>query len=245
MKGKWFGEFFAGCGIISKAVRALGFSTREWELLRGQEGDLTRQSVLRPVRQSIDRGELLAAFLAPPCGSFSIINASVRRSSDDPWGLGPQSTDKARASVSLGNSCMKSAIQIIRWLEKKQIPWILEHPQTSRAWYLPFFIQLLQKRHIVACDLDQCQYGTKWRKSTRLITSRIDANHLSRLTRRCSRDEKGFCGRSHCPHIQLRGTHPSGKPWTSLASAYPRSLADNVAFCLLDPFIHTYPGRGR
>ena len=62
MKGKFMGEFFAGCGIVSKAARKMGFKTREWELLRGTDGDLTRESVLRPTQQMISKGDLLAAF---------------------------------------------------------------------------------------------------------------------------------------------------------------------------------------
>ena len=85
------------------------FKTREWELLRGGDGDLTIVSVLRSVREIISKGDLLAAFLAPPCGSFSLINAPVRRSSTDPWGRGPQQSERARASINLGNRCMKSA----------------------------------------------------------------------------------------------------------------------------------------
>ena len=170
--GKFCGELFvARCGIVSKAVRNMCFKTREWELLRGTVGDPTSVSVLRSVRQIISKGDLLAAFLAPPCGSFSFINSSVRRPSADPWGLGPQQSERARASINIGDRCMKSAIKIINWSERERIPWILEHPLTSRAWYLPSVKQFLRRSHIVACDLDQCQYGTRWRKSTRLITT--------------------------------------------------------------------------
>ena len=52
-----------------------------------------------------------------------------------------QSSDKAKASISIGNKCMRAAIQIIRWLEKRKTPWILEHHLSSRAWYIPSFIK--------------------------------------------------------------------------------------------------------
>ena len=96
----------------------MGFKTREWELLRGCDDDLTSVSVLGLVRHIISKGDVLAAFLAPPCGSFSLINASVRRSSADPWRLGPQQSERARASINLGNRCMKSATMIINWLKR-------------------------------------------------------------------------------------------------------------------------------
>ena len=117
---KFLFEFFAGCGAVSSEARRQGFSTKEWELLRGPEGDLTNPVVLRPVQQLIRQRKALAAFLAPPCGSFSLINRSVKRSLNDPWGLKPQESDRARASVTLGNQCMKSAITIIRWLESER-----------------------------------------------------------------------------------------------------------------------------
>jgi hypothetical protein len=139
---KFFTECFAGCGIISEQVRVLGFSTREWELLKGGDGDLTCPSVQRPIRQMAMGDQILSAFLAPPCGFFSLINRSVRRSETDPWGLLLQESDKSRASVNAGNRCMKSAIRIIGWLETNHTPWILEHPMTSRAWYLHLFSKI-------------------------------------------------------------------------------------------------------
>ena len=192
-------------------------------------------SVRRPIRQ------ILSAFLAPPCGSFSLINASVCRSESDPWCLKPQKTDKARDAITIGNKCMRAAIEIIKWLESCGIPWILEHPLTSRAWYLPFFKSLVRKPHVVAVVCDQCQYGARWRKSTKLVCSRIEPSCFDRLSKRCHKDPEGQCGRTHKFHIQLRGTHPCGKPWTSLASAYPTQLARHIAYSLLEPHIMKYP----
>ena len=111
------------------------------------------------------------------------------------------------------------------------------------------FIKLSHLPHIHNLDLDQRQYGTRWRTSTRLVSSRIDPLRFSRLEKICKKDPEGRCGRTHQFHIQLRGTHPSGKPWTSLASAYPANLANDIVWCLLEPFIQKYPssdyGRNR
>ena len=126
-------------------------------------------------------------------------------------------------------------------VEKDRVPWVIEHPRSSRAWYLPFFRQLVKRKHIIVCDMDQCQYGTRWRKSTRLICSRIDACSAPRLQSKCHKDSKGNCSKTHKPHIQLRGTHPSGVPWTSVAASYPKQMAKHVAFCLLEPYLYKYP----
>ena len=108
-------------------------------------------------------------------------------------------------------------------------------------FFFLFFTNLLRKHHIVALDLDQCQYVTSWRKSTRLICSRIDPCSFSRLTRRCRKDRQGRCSKTCKHHIQLRGTHPSGVPWTSIASAYPKLMARNISFCLMEKHVQDYP----
>ena len=109
------------------------------------------------------------------------------------------------------------------------------------AHYLFCFRKLSHLPQIHNLDVDQCQYGTRWRKSTRLVPSRIDPLSFSRLAKRCKKDPEGRCGRTHKCHIQLRGTHPSGKPWTSLASAYPTKSAKDIVWSLLEPFIQKYP----
>lgn len=40
-KGEYVADFFAGSGRVSRAVRKAGFSAREWEILKGPDGDLT------------------------------------------------------------------------------------------------------------------------------------------------------------------------------------------------------------
>ena len=106
--------------MVSKQARAIGFSTREWELLKGSECDLTKPAVLSQVRQTIDKQQALAVFWVPPCGSFSLINASVGRLESDPWGNGPQISDNAKASIAIGNKCIRAATQITSvWRNKR------------------------------------------------------------------------------------------------------------------------------
>lgn len=56
---------------MARAARHAGFSTREWELLHGPDGDLTHPAVLRKIEADCSHGRLLGAMLAPPCSSFS------------------------------------------------------------------------------------------------------------------------------------------------------------------------------
>ena len=239
MKGKYVADFFSGVGGVARGVRLLGFSAREWERLHGENFDLTRPSVLRSIEQDASRGRLLAAMLAPPCGSFSAINRFSGRSRSDPWAANVvHDTAYMTESVRVGNRCMRAALRIIRILERHRIPWILEHPLTSRAWWIPALEALKRQPHIQFLKLDQCQYGTPWRKATGLLASRIDC--VERLSRRCC-GRGNVCSRTQKPHIVLRGADPrSGKNWTSIASPYPAKLNRSLAYALVDTFRHRY-----
>ena len=134
---------------------------------------------------------------------------------------------------------MRAALRIIRILERHKIPWILEHPLTSRAWWIRAFGRLLEKEHIEFVVLDQCQYGTPWKKATGLLCSRIDST--ARLGHRCGGLRNNKCSRTGKAHIVLRGADPkSGKNWTSIASPYPAKLNRALAFCLVDSFRHRF-----
>lgn len=66
-----------------------GFNAREWELLKGPDGDLTTPAVLQSVKYDIAKHRILAAMLAPPCSSFSVARDRTRviRNKEYPWGL--------------------------------------------------------------------------------------------------------------------------------------------------------------
>ena len=219
---------------MSRQHRAAGFSTREWECLRGDAEDLVRPCVQRLVRQDIAAGRLLGAFLAPPCGSWSSINRSVHRPCSDLWGSLEQPSAAATKSVRRGNACARAALKLISSLEAHRVPWLLEHPRSSKLWRTQEFISLANRSHIEICHLDQCQYGTRWRKATTLMCSHVDPYNLHRLHRRCHKSRSGLCNATGKAHIQLRGLHSSGIPMTSLASSYPRDLAQDISFVLVD-----------
>ncbi len=89
MKHGYLADFFAGhCGV-SPAARAAGFSAIEWELLKGENHDLTRPVVLQKIRYDTKKGKIIAAMLAPPCSSFSPARDRTRviRSRSFPWGI--------------------------------------------------------------------------------------------------------------------------------------------------------------
>ena len=238
LKGRYVADLFSGCGGVAKAVRRQGFQAREWERLQGENFDLTRPCVLRHIEQEASRSKIIAAMLAPPCGSFSGINRFAGRTRADPWASTfAHETPYMVESVRIGNACMRAALRLIRIFERHRVPWILEHPRTSRAWWLEAFNKLQRLPHVELLFLDQCQYGTPWKKSTALLCSRIDCQQ--RLTKRCAGNKRNLCSRTQQPHIVLRGADPkSGRNWTSIASPYPPPLNRSLAFALTDGARH-------
>ena len=230
-RGQYVADFFSGHGGVARAARKLGFSTREWELERGPAFDLTNKAVLFKIKEDVRKGRVIAAMLAPPCTTFSVARdrTCVIRTADEPWGvsdLKPGDAEKVRA----GNQCMRSALSIIHWLEKHRIPYLFEHPYTSKAWYLPRLRWLRRLHHVQAVTTDFCQYGVSWRKRTLLLCSRIDEQDLVRCQRLCT-GPPGFCA-TGLRHVQLTGSNKQGAPFTRTAQPYPAKLCHHLAFAL-------------
>ena len=232
--GKFFCDFFSGKGGVARAARKLGFESREWELLHGNNGDLTSPGVLFKIRVDIRKGKVLAAMLAPPCSSFSPARdrTMVIRSQEYPWGL-PDLPPHEQEKVDIGNLCFLSAFKIIEWLDQAGIPWILENPHASKCWYLPQLQALQQSSHTHTVVVDFCQYHTIWRKRTRLLCGNINTDDLERMRlRRCS-GTRGYCSRTQRKHFQLSGSNKKGIPWTRVAQPYPPRLCHDLAHALL------------
>ena len=234
-KGQYIGDFFSGSGRVSRAVRLAGFNTREWEILKGPDGDLTRPAVLQSVKFDIDKRRLVAAMLAPPCSSFSVARDRTRviRNRDYPWGI-PDLPEHEQNKIDVGNRCVFAALKIIKWLDAHGLPWILENPHSSKMWYLPPLIDLMNAGHTHVKVVDFCMYGTSWRKRTRLLCGNVDTVDLGRLCRRCC-GKDGFCSRTNRRHVQLTGSHRSGIPMTLLAQPYPHQLCHAIAHALTAP----------
>ena len=81
LRGRYVADFFSGCGGVARAVRRQGFQARERERLNGENFGLMRPCVLRHIEQEASQAKILAAMLAPPCGSFSGINRQDPRGS--------------------------------------------------------------------------------------------------------------------------------------------------------------------
>ena len=106
----------------------------------------------------------------------------------------------------------------MRVLDQYKVPYVLENPASSKAWFIPQIQAHIRQQHIQFITNDFCQFGARWKKATSYICGHIDALDLARLQRRCS--GRGYCSRTGRPHVQLTGSHPSGVPMTKFAEPY-------------------------
>ena len=224
-------DLFSGHGGVSRTVLRLGFAARQWEIELGPQGDLTSRKVRAHIKRDIRRGKVLSAMVAPPCTTFSVARdrTAVIRTRRRPWGLS-QVSAKDRAKLLEGNRCMRAAIDLIKYLHRYGIPWILEHPFSSKAWFLPELQSLEQTPNVQVAVCDFCQYNAQWRKRTRFLCGHVDGQDLARLQKRCW--GHGICSRTNKPHIQLTGSNSQGVPWTRIAQPYPGQLCHHLAYVL-------------
>ena len=170
--------------------------------------------------------------LAPPCSSFSIMNQSVSRSREDPWGTSIQPSYSAWQKIQAGNACARAAFKIINRCLAANIPWALEHPRSSRLWHTPQAKRLLQRPHVFLVHLDQCQFGTPWRKATSIMCGNVCEQDLVHVQKRCRPNRHHCCSRPGKRHVVLQGQHASGIPMTAIAAAYPPKLAQAIVTVL-------------
>ena len=132
-----------------------------------------------------------------------------------PWGIpGLQGKDAEKVE---GNAWLRAALRIIYWLEQHEIPYILEHPASSKIWFITAIMRLLNKPHVQAVNTDFCQYGTPWQKRTQLVCSWIDELDVHRCCRIC----QGPLGTAQ----QARSTFSSAQP-------YPLRFCHALAYAL-------------
>lgn len=75
-----------------------------------------------------------------------------------------------------------------------------EHPRSSLVWRIPLVQRWLRTRTARLASCDWCQYGTPWRRPTKLLIWGPRADELAMRT--CG-PQIGRCSRSH--HVRLSG----------------------------------------
>ncbi len=85
--------------------------------------------------------------------------------------------------------------------------------------------------HIDIIFVDQCSWGTPWRKRTRLLCAFIDAHDVDPLRSHVCHGKK-VCEFTIKKHIQLTGADPSGVPLTFRAQTFPVRMANQLGDCI-------------
>ncbi len=229
-RGRYFADFFSGSGRVGRAVSALGFKYRSWEVCHAGSEDLTNARVLMKIRFDIKQLRVLSAMLAPPSASFS--PAMKIRSQQLPWGLQSlQAADEEK--IRIDNGCLSAALQIISWMDEQRLPWIFEHPHSSLVWYTPEFCALQHASHTHVIVTDLCQWGATSRRRIRLLAGNLSEDDVARCDRQCC-GCKGLCSRTNLRHAPLTGKH-SFSHRTFESQHYPYRFCHALARALMAP----------
>ena len=237
-----FLELFAGKGLVAGAWRQLGLGAIAFELDVASFFDLTRPCVVSLIQGWISSHCICAVWFGTPCTSWS---RARRGPPGSPWctlrsnsaldgvpGLGKRDLERVR----IGNATARVTGQLIRHCIRNDVPCALENPQTSMLWSSRYISPLARSPACRELSLDFCQYGARWRKSTRVLS--WNCIPWPQLCKKCS-GRKGICSRTGQHHIQLTGVDKaSGALWTRVAQAYPPAFARSAAKLLLDSAEH-------
>ncbi len=242
--GRYVMDLFSGEGGVAKACVQLGFKAKMWDLIHGADHDLTCPQVKKRLKSEIRQKRALAVMMAPVCTSFSIARdrTKVIRTRRNPWGIRNRFlTIEEQQKVKTGNDVFLTCFEIIEECLRCGIPFILENPYTSKAWYLPPMQYYLQHPQIHYVRSDFCQWGTRWKKPTGFLVGNLDRNDTARLAQAvCTNCPRGLCSRTGKPHFLLSGSNSQGVPWTRVAQPYPTRLCRQLAYILTCPYHTTY-----
>ena len=230
-------DLFGGMGSVAAGCRSQGVAARGFDTQFGPEFDLTLASVQRRLIRDMADGKIIAAALAPPCGSWGPAGnrTAVLRTKGEPWGITTRPlSNKEAARVALGNRTMWATLKIVKALPRYRIPWIFEHPQGSKVYFTKEWQAVMALPFVHTRTADQCQYGARWRKRTTFTCAHMDPLDTERLSWCCS-GKPGWCSRTGRRYWHLEGAAPGGKAWTSISQAYPKKLGRAMSMALLAP----------
>lgn len=232
-KRRYVIEVFSGCGRLSRAMSALGFVARAYDIEYNHECDLLNQDNLNKLLQWIrsHAGSIALIWLGTPCTSWSRARKHdggppPLRDDDDNLVSGfPHLNTRDKAKVAEGNQLLQVSVDIIALATELSIRWVMENPFSSRLWLVPS-VKLLVTRGASFHQVDYCAYGMPWRKSIGLLSENFHA--LPRALHICH-PKYGRCEFSHHRHLQLTGKDASNKWLTLRAQPYPTKLCAALA----------------
>jgi hypothetical protein len=246
MRGDLFLDIFGGTAGVAKAVSLKGPAAYVFDLI--YSFDILKPRNLNALLTLIASGRVRGVCLASPCETFSAARRAPRwssypsalRSKEHISGLSGL-TEREQFLCEQGNKLMIATARIARACLKHDIPWILENPLSSLLWCAPPISRLLGHPSVQQTIVHQCQYGTPWKKPTRLYLGGLSAELLAST---CQQKGK-TCSATGKPHYVLSGTTKNGFR-THAAKEYPSQLCTAIANSFATHWRNAYiAGRSR
>ena len=213
-------DLYSGKRGFSRAITKLGCPwSLCFDLKHGVDEDLLEPSLQVTLKSLLSSSAFAAMAASPVCASFSTAITPPWRDKLHPRGV-PGLTAEQEAKIDLWHRQLRFTIELVELCIQHQVHFWIENPDGSWFWKMD---GELSWQDVDECAevgdfrIDQCVYGTPWRKRTRFKTS----CHL--------RGQKQLC-RCSGKHVQLRGrSKQHGVNFTKLAESYPRRLCSVLA----------------
>ena len=190
-----------------------------FDLKHGEDEDLLEPNLQTTLKLLLGSSVFMAMSASPVCASFSTAITPPWRTKDWPRGR-PGLTEVQREKIKLGHEQLAFTIELVEICLRCCIQFWVENPEQSWFWKIDKNLsweKILNDDKVGDFRVDQCCYGTPWRKRTRFRTS----CHL--------RNQKQLC-KCKGPHVTLRGrSKEHGMNFTKLAESYPRRLCAVLA----------------
>ena len=239
----------------------------EFDILRGEDQDLTQDDTWETVKSKLQHGFYDAVVVAPPCNTFSRARHNTQfpgpkplRSFAYPKGF-PWLRQADAEKVEVANLLVLRSFEACILVTEAGGVFLIEHPEQlglagnlvpASIWDWAEFQQLQKRTGLQQAAIFQCEFGALTSKPTRLATTVPDfeSSPLGKFLGRPKLDEFGvYSGPlpKLCPHRshdhKLIGKAKDGSWNTSPAAAYPPGLCRAIAELLTSWLLQ--PRRGR
>ena len=217
-----------------------------------KDHDLLNDEFFERLLRSVQRGEFLAIYAAPPCSTFSI--SRFNRSKDSPDGGAPivrrRHSDQVMGAkdcppahlreLRIANSLISRTCTLLRAAVEVGTEFALEnpadhgdpantelfiHPDHAPLWVMPDIQQLATHASCRYATFPMCQFGAKYKKDTTLMFTPGLSRDLSDLGAiKCTHGSR---------HEERAGGEKINGVWNSAATAaYPAEFNLYIAQCI-------------
>ena len=230
-------ELFSGTGRFARACARHGFHATTLDVADSPLQDILNDDCFAGLVTSIRQRRVSFLWMAVPCATWS----RARRPGlgppqlrSDAYVMGfPDLKGASRRRVKMHNKILFRVAELVAECREHDVHYCIENPDSSRFWMSRPMLKIAAESFVV--QLDFCQYGERWRKRTRLVTSCPALQQMERLC--TSSGTYPNCSRTAKRHIQVSGIDArTGAFKTMLACPYPKPMVRRAASLLADFF---------